>query len=75
MSRAHDMGGRFGDGAVIPEPEDEKFHADWHKRALAVTLATGTLGKWNIDRSRHARERLARMLADQVVTRLIAAAP
>ena len=59
MSRAHDMGGRFGDGAVIPEPEDEKFHADWHKRALAVTLATGTLGKWNIDRSRHARERLA----------------
>lgn len=61
MSRVHDMGGRFGDGAVIPEPEDVKFHADWHPRALAVTLAAGSLGKWNIDVSRHARESLAPM--------------
>ena len=37
MSRVHDMGGRFGDGAVLPEAEDERFHADWHARALAVT--------------------------------------
>lgn len=50
------MGGRFGDGAVVPEPEDMKFHADWHPRALAVTLACGYLGTWNIDISRHARE-------------------
>lgn len=61
MSRVHDMGGRFGDGPVIPEPEDVKFHADWHPRALAVTLASGSLGKWNIDVSRHARESLAPM--------------
>ncbi|MGJ8625663.1 MAG: nitrile hydratase subunit beta [Sulfitobacter sp.] len=61
MSRVHDMGGRFGDGPVIPEPEDVKFHADWHPRALAVTLAAGSLGKWNIDVSRHARESLAPM--------------
>jgi len=59
MSRLHDMGGRFGDGAVIPEAEDILFHADWHARALAVTLAAGSLGKWNIDISRHARESLA----------------
>ena len=59
MTRVHDMGGRFGDGAVVPEPENELFHADWHKRALAITLATGTLGKWNIDTSRHARESLS----------------
>ncbi|MFK7837245.1 MAG: nitrile hydratase subunit beta [Sulfitobacter sp.] len=59
MSRIHDMGGRFGDGAVQPEAEDVKFHADWHPRALAITLASGTLGQWNLDVSRHARERLA----------------
>lgn len=59
MTRVHDMGGRFGDGAVTPEPEDVIFHADWHPRALALTLAAGSLGKWNIDVSRHARECLA----------------
>jgi nitrile hydratase len=53
------MGGRFGDGAVVPEGEDERFHADWHARALALTLAAGSLGKWNIDVSRHARECLS----------------
>lgn len=58
MSRVHDMGGRFGDGPVVPEAEDVKFHADWHPRALALTLAAGTLGKWSIDVSRHARESL-----------------
>jgi nitrile hydratase len=35
------------------------FHAEWHARALAVTLACGALGKWNIDTSRHARECLS----------------
>ncbi|WP_298838768.1 nitrile hydratase subunit beta [uncultured Roseobacter sp.] len=59
MTRPHDMGGRFGDGPVIPEQEGEVFHADWHARALAVTLACGAFGKWNIDVSRHARECLA----------------
>ena len=49
MSRVHDMGGRFGDGPVVPEAEEVKFHADWHPRALAVTLACGTLGLWNLD--------------------------
>jgi nitrile hydratase len=53
------MGGRFGDGAVLPEAEDVRFHADWHPRALAIVLASGSLGKWNIDVSRHARECLA----------------
>ncbi|KIN71716.1 nitrile hydratase subunit beta [Sulfitobacter guttiformis] len=59
MSRIHDMGGRFGDGPVVPEDESVKFHADWHPRALALVLASGSLGKWNIDVSRHARECLA----------------
>lgn len=57
MSRVHDMGGRFGDGAIVPEAEDGPvFHKDWHGRALALTLAAGALGKWNIDISRHGRE-------------------
>lgn len=59
MTRVHDMGGRFGDGPVVPEPEGVPFDADWHPRALAVTLACGSLGLWNIDISRHARERLS----------------
>ncbi|WP_170397681.1 nitrile hydratase subunit beta [Ruegeria arenilitoris] len=60
MTRVHDMGGRFGDGPVTPESEDAPvFAEDWHGRALAVTLAAGFLGQWNIDVSRHARERLS----------------
>ncbi len=60
MTRVHDMGGRFGDGPINPEPEDAPvFAEDWHARALAVTLACGFLGQWNIDTSRHARERLS----------------
>lgn len=59
MTRVHDMGGRFGDGPVMPEAETPVFHEDWHARALAVTLAAGALGQWNLDTSRHARERLS----------------
>ncbi|MGV6805964.1 MAG: nitrile hydratase subunit beta [Ruegeria sp.] len=60
MTRVHDMGGRFGDGPVCPDAEDAPvFSEEWHGRALAVTLAAGALGQWNIDTSRHARERLS----------------
>ncbi|TDK43128.1 nitrile hydratase subunit beta [Antarcticimicrobium luteum] len=60
MTRVHDMGGRFGDGPVDPGAPDEPIFAqEWHARALAVTLAAGALGQWNLDMSRHARERLA----------------
>ncbi|MEO9897070.1 MAG: nitrile hydratase subunit beta [Paracoccaceae bacterium] len=57
MTRVHDMGGRFGDGAVTPDSEtDPVFEKEWHARALAVTLACGSLGQWNLDISRHSRE-------------------
>ncbi|WP_420584358.1 nitrile hydratase subunit beta [Ruegeria sp.] len=60
MTRVHDMGGRFGDGPINHEPEDAPvFAEEWHGRALAVTVAAGFLGQWNIDTSRHARERLS----------------
>ncbi|HSQ79777.1 MAG TPA: nitrile hydratase subunit beta [Casimicrobiaceae bacterium] len=53
-----DLGGRPGCGAVSPEPEGELFHAAWEPRALALTLAMGATGAWNIDMSRAARETL-----------------
>ena len=57
MSRIHDMGGRFGDGKVQPGSiTDKTFKEEWHARALAVTLATGSLRQWNLDMSRHSRE-------------------
>lgn len=59
MTRTHDMGGRFGDGPVQPEPEGKVFDQDWHARAMAVTVASGTLGQWTIDESRFHRESLA----------------
>ena len=60
MTRVHDMGGRYGDGPVVPEPQGTvPFEKDWHRGALALTLAAGALGTWNIDTSRHARESLA----------------
>ena len=51
------MGGRYGDGAIQPASiNDKTFKEKWHSRALAVTLATGSLKQWNLDMSRHARE-------------------
>ncbi len=57
MNGVHDMGGMEGFGPLPLEPNEPIFHGDWEKRALALTLATGSLGQWNIDASRHARER------------------
>lgn len=54
-----DLGGQPGHGAVLPEVEGELFHADWEPRVLALTLAMGATGSWNIDASRAARETLA----------------
>jgi nitrile hydratase len=53
-----DLGGELGHGRVVPESEDERFHAAWEARTLAVTLATGGTGLWNIDMTRSARETL-----------------
>ena len=58
MNGPQDVGGRHGFGAVHPEAETIRFHADWEKRVLGVTLASAALGYWNIDASRHARESL-----------------
>jgi nitrile hydratase len=56
VNGAHDMGGAHGFGPVEPEPDEPVFHADWERRVLALTLAMGATGEWNIDSSRFARE-------------------
>ena len=57
--RSHaDLGGQPGHGRVTPEPEGELWHAPWEPRAMALTLAMGATGAWNIDMSRSARETL-----------------
>ena len=55
--RSHaDLGGQPGHGRVTPEAEGELFHAAWERQALALTLAMGATGAWNLDMSRSARE-------------------
>src|ERR1700719_4156565 len=56
MEGAHDMGGVSGFGPVVPEADEPVFHAQWERRAFAITLAMGMPGGWNIDMSRFARE-------------------
>ncbi|MEA2818783.1 MAG: nitrile hydratase subunit beta, partial [Bradyrhizobium sp.] len=56
MDGAHDMGGVAWSGPVVPEPDEPMFHAEWERRAFAITLAMGMPGGWNIDMSRFARE-------------------
>jgi len=58
VNGAQDLGGMMGFGPIAPELDEPVFHHDWEKRALALTLAAGACGEWNIDRSRHARETL-----------------
>lgn len=53
-----DLGGQPGHGAVVPENEGELFHEAWEPAALAIVLAMGATGSWNIDMSRAARETL-----------------
>ncbi|MBP0582312.1 nitrile hydratase subunit beta [Labrys sp. LIt4] len=58
MNGAQDLGGMMGFGPIAPEKDEPFFHADWEKRALAVTLAMGATGSWPLDAGRYARESL-----------------
>jgi nitrile hydratase subunit beta len=61
MNGPQDMGGQTNFGPINPEANEPWFHAEWERRAFALTLAMGMTGSWNIDISRHARERLPAM--------------
>jgi nitrile hydratase len=58
MNGPHDLGGAHGFGAIVREADEPRFHAPWEQRAFALTLAMGATGAWNLDMSRHARERI-----------------
>jgi nitrile hydratase len=56
VNGAHDMGGNQGFGPIEREADEPAFHAEWERRAFALTLAMGATGQWNLDQSRFARE-------------------
>ncbi|RDJ21774.1 nitrile hydratase subunit beta [Bosea caraganae] len=58
MNGAQDLGGQMGFGPVNPEQDEPLYHAAWEPRAMALTVASGGMGHWTIDESRHARESL-----------------
>ena len=58
MNGVHDMGGMQGFGPVVAEANEPVFHERWEARALALTLAVGAWGRWTLDASRYARERI-----------------
>ena len=58
MNGVHDLGGCQGHGPVRPEPNEPLFHAPWERQAMALTVAMGASGQWNIDQMRSARESL-----------------
>jgi nitrile hydratase len=58
VNGAHDLGGMHGFGSVEIERDEPVFHHEWERRAFAISLAAGFLGKWNIDMSRFAREQM-----------------
>ncbi len=58
MKGAHDLGGKTGLGPIAPEKDEPVFHHEWEKRAFAITVACGFLGKWNLDMARYAREQM-----------------
>jgi len=54
----HDLGGRHGFGRVEPEPNEPVFHHGWEKRVFGAVSFALAGGIANIDRFRHAIERL-----------------
>lgn len=58
MNGVHDLGGMHGLGPVVREDREPVFHHAWERRAFALTVAAGFLGRWNLDMSRYAREQM-----------------
>ena len=57
MNGVHDMGGYQCFGSVDPD-DQHAYHCEWEKQILAITVAMGATGTWNLDESRAARESL-----------------
>jgi len=57
MDGAHDLGGMHGFGP-IDRSQQQNFVGEWEEKVFGLTLACGMQGKWNLDQSRFARERM-----------------
>jgi nitrile hydratase len=58
MNGIHDLGGMHGFGAIVVERDEPVFHAAWEKRVFGAVMLAMRIGIVNIDRFRHAIERL-----------------
>ena len=43
MNGVHDLGGMHGMGPIDTDPNEPLFHAEWERRAFAITLALASM--------------------------------
>jgi hypothetical protein len=58
VSRINDVGGMQGFAAVVEEPDEPPFHADWEAHVFALNGARIRRGIYNLDEFRDAVERM-----------------
>ena len=58
MSRINDVGGMLGFPAVVEEPDEPAFHADWEAHVVALNAALLRRGVYDLDEFRDAIERI-----------------
>ena len=58
MNGVHDMGGQHCHGPILDTDDTVLFHEPWERDVLALSLAMGATGTWNLDESRSTRESL-----------------
>ena len=58
MSRINDVGGMAGFPAIVEEPDEPRFHADWEAHVFALNGALIKRGVYDLDEFRDAQERL-----------------
>ena len=59
MTRIHDVGGMTGFPAIVEEPDEPAFHADWEAHVFALNAALIRRGVYTLDEFRDAIERMA----------------
>jgi nitrile hydratase subunit beta len=58
VSRINDVGGVVGFPAVVEEPDEPAFHADWEAHVVALNAALLRRGVYDLDEFRDAIERI-----------------
>jgi nitrile hydratase subunit beta len=58
VSRINDVGGMAGFPAIVEEPDEPPFHADWEAHVLALNGSLIRRGVYNLDEFRDAIERM-----------------